>query len=114
MLSLRPLPYAGSALEPNISGKTLEFHYGKHHVGYFNKLNELIVGKYDGDDLETIINKTCDKDAAVFNNAAQVFDQTAKNISYQPGTYTDRNATIYHSEIYQGFYLDFPPFRPPF
>jgi len=44
------------------------------------------------------------------NNAAQVFDQTAKNISYQPGTYTDRNATIYHSEIYQGFYLDFPPF----
>ena len=44
------------------------------------------------------------------NNAAQVFDQTAKNISYQTGTYTDKNATIYHSEIFQGLYLDFPPF----
>jgi Fe-Mn family superoxide dismutase len=32
--SLPQLPYALDALEPNISKKTLEFHYGKHHQAY--------------------------------------------------------------------------------
>ena len=76
MLSIKPLPYAGSALEPTISGKTLEFHYGKHHVGYLNKLNELIVGKYDDVSLEEIISASYQKDVPVFNNAAQVYNHT--------------------------------------
>ena len=29
--SLPKLPYATDALEPYISEKTFEFHYGKHH-----------------------------------------------------------------------------------
>ena len=29
--TLAPLPWDESALEPVISGKTISFHYGKHH-----------------------------------------------------------------------------------
>jgi len=76
LIKINPLPYAGSALEPTISGRTLEFHYGKHHVGYLNKLNELIVGKYDDQSLEEIISTSYQKDVPVFNNAAQVYNHT--------------------------------------
>jgi len=34
MFNLLPLPFAQSALEPYISAKTIEFHYGKHHQAY--------------------------------------------------------------------------------
>ena len=36
-----PLPYAEDALAPQISARTVGLHYGKHHKGYFDKLNEL-------------------------------------------------------------------------
>jgi Fe-Mn family superoxide dismutase len=42
--NLSPLPYALSALEPAISTRTMEFHYGKHHAGYVDKLNKLVQG----------------------------------------------------------------------
>ena len=38
---LPALPYAQDALEPHISAETLEFHYGKHHKTYVDKLNGL-------------------------------------------------------------------------
>ena len=38
------LPYAMDALEPYISKKTLEFHYGKHHQAYVTNLNNAIAG----------------------------------------------------------------------
>jgi Fe-Mn family superoxide dismutase len=37
-----PLPFKKEDLEPYISAKTIEFHYGKHHAGYVNKTNQLI------------------------------------------------------------------------
>jgi superoxide dismutase, Fe-Mn family len=43
-LSLPPLPYADSALEPVISAKTLSFHHGKHHRTYVENTNKLIAG----------------------------------------------------------------------
>ena len=43
--SLPKLPYAHDALEPYISKKTLEFHYGKHHQAYVNNLNKAMAGK---------------------------------------------------------------------
>jgi Fe-Mn family superoxide dismutase len=76
MLGIKPLPYSGSSLEPTISGRTLEFHYGKHHVGYLNKLNELIAGRYDDASLEEIISASYQKDIPIFNNAAQVYNHT--------------------------------------
>jgi len=74
---LAPLPYADSALEPYISQRTLTFHYGKHHQGYVNKLNELIKGTlFERKSLEQIIHETVGKPemAAIFNNAAQVWN----------------------------------------
>ena len=39
--TLKPLPYPINGLEPVISQKLMEFHYGKHHQTYVNNLNGL-------------------------------------------------------------------------
>lgn len=71
---LPKLPYANNALEPVISEKTIEFHYGKHHQAYVNNLNNLIIGtKFENADLETIVKES---DGGIFNNAAQVWNHT--------------------------------------
>jgi Fe-Mn family superoxide dismutase len=80
--SLPQLPYALDALEPNISKKTLEFHYGKHHQAYVNKLNNLVPGtKFENADLETIIKEA---DGGIFNNGAQVWNHTFYFSSFSP------------------------------
>ena len=71
---LPPLPYDKNALEPNISAETLEYHYGKHHQAYVNKLNELVPGtEFEGKSLEEIIKTS---QGGIFNNAAQVWNHT--------------------------------------
>ncbi len=72
------LPYATDALEPNVSARTLEFHHGKHHKAYVDKLNAAITGTaYDGQPLEAIIAAAHEAaDAGVFNNAAQAWNHT--------------------------------------
>ena len=63
-----------NALEPHISQKTLEFHYGKHHNGYVNNLNKLIAGTpFEGKSLEEIVKTS---QGGMFNNAAQVWNHT--------------------------------------
>ena len=72
--SLPELPYPMDALEPYISQKTLEFHYGKHHQAYVNNLNNLIPGTaFENAELEEIIQKS---DGGIFNNAAQIWNHT--------------------------------------
>jgi Fe-Mn family superoxide dismutase len=78
-LLLPPLPYAENALEPIISAKTLSFHYGKHHKAYVDNLNKLIIGTdYSDLSLEGIIKDTVGRPekAAIFNNAAQIWNHT--------------------------------------
>ena len=71
---LPSLPYALNALEPHISEETLQYHYGKHHQGYVNKLNELIANtEFAGLKLEEIISQAT---GPIFNNAAQVWNHT--------------------------------------
>lgn len=71
---LPKLPYALNALEPYISKETLEYHYGKHHQAYVNKLNTLIPNtEFEGKSLEEIIKKSS---GGIFNNAAQVWNHT--------------------------------------
>eukprot|EP01041_Mallomonas_annulata_P019008 gene19008-38174_t len=41
---LPPLPYAEDVLVPTISARTVGLHYGKHHKGYYDKLNLLTAG----------------------------------------------------------------------
>lgn len=72
--TLPELPYPHDALEPVISEKTIEYHYGKHHQAYVNNLNNLIPGtEFEHADLEEIIRKS---DGGIFNNAAQVWNHT--------------------------------------
>lgn len=74
---LAPLPYSDTALQPVISSNTLSFHYGKHHKTYVDNLNNLLANSdLAGQSLEQIIKATAGKadKAAVFNNAAQVWN----------------------------------------
>ena len=77
-IELPDLPYAADALEPHISARTFEFHHGKHHKAYVDKLNAAIPGTaYESQSLEEIIeaaHKASDK--GVFNNAAQAWNHT--------------------------------------
>ena len=78
-ITLPELPYPKNALEPYISERTLEFHYGKHHNAYVTKLDGLIAGSdLESEDLETIVKRTAG-DASrilIFNNAAQVWNHS--------------------------------------
>ena len=72
--NLPPLPFKMDALEPFISKKTLEFHYGKHHQAYVNNLNKLTPGtEFENASLEDIIKKGS---GGIFNNGAQVWNHT--------------------------------------
>lgn len=73
-IELPALPYAKDALAPHISEETLEFHYGKHHKTYVDKLNAALPGsEFEGKSLEDIIKTSS---GGVFNNAAQIWNHT--------------------------------------
>jgi len=73
-VELPALPYALNALEPYFSKETLEYHYGKHHKAYVDKLNSLIKDtNLDHKPLEDIIKNS---EGAIFNNAAQIYNHT--------------------------------------
>jgi len=76
--TLPDLPYARDALAPHISGETLDFHHGKHHKAYVDKANDLVKGTdLESADLETAIRAAWkDKNTALFNNAAQIWNHT--------------------------------------
>ena len=72
---LPDLPYPANALEPHISAETLEFHHGKHHATYVNKLNGLIPGtEFENMGIADIVKKA--PAGGIFNNAAQVWNHT--------------------------------------
>lgn len=71
---LPKLPYAIDALEPFISKRTIEFHYGKHHQAYVNNLNNLIPGtEFENASLDDIVMRSS---GGIFNNGAQVWNHT--------------------------------------
>lgn len=78
MHELPKLPYSLDALEPHISRETLDYHYGKHHRAYVNKLNELIRNTdLEHLPLEAIIRATApltERPSPIFNNAAQAWN----------------------------------------
>jgi len=82
-----PLPYAQNALEPVISARTLEFHYGKHHAAYVANANKLLAGTgLEGKPLAEIV-KVAAKPGqeALFNNAAQAWNHEFYWKSLKPG-----------------------------
>ena len=77
MFDLPALPYEMTALEPYISAKTMEFHYGKHHKAYVDNLNKLVKGtEFENMPLERVVKETYNKPefAPIFNNAAQAWN----------------------------------------
>ena len=73
-IELPALPFERTALEPHISGETIDYHYGKHHKAYVDNLNKQIEGtEFAEMPLEQIIRKS---QGGMFNNAAQVWNHT--------------------------------------
>ena len=73
-IELPALPYDRTALEPTISGETIDYHYGKHHKAYVDNLNKMIEGtEFASLSLEEIIKKS---QGGMFNNAAQIWNHT--------------------------------------
>jgi Fe-Mn family superoxide dismutase len=71
-IALPELPYARNALEPHMSRETLDYHYGKHHKGYVDKLNSMISGtEFEGASLEELVAQSA---GTLFDNAAQVWN----------------------------------------
>jgi superoxide dismutase, Fe-Mn family len=84
---LTELPYDLDALEPHVSARTLEFHYGKHHKGYVDKLNQNAAGThYEDMALEEVIEESHkNNDTPVYNNASQAWNHTFFWDSMRPG-----------------------------
>jgi Fe-Mn family superoxide dismutase len=75
---LPPLPFDKSALEPHMSAETFDYHHGKHHKAYVDRVNGWIDEKgLAGLSLVEVINKANRSgDKGLFNNAAQVWNHT--------------------------------------
>ena len=76
MFKLPELPYAETALEPHMSRDTLATHHGKHHAGYIKKTNAALAERSDAPRvMEEVVRLAAqEKNAALFNNAAQAWN----------------------------------------
>lgn len=80
-------PYKLDALEPYMSQKTLELHWGKHHREYVDSLNkQLAKSPLYGHTMEELIKVTYNNGNPLpeFNNAAQVWNHDFFWESMQP------------------------------
>lgn len=72
---LPTLPWGKGDLAPHISEQTVDFHYGKHHQAYVNKLNELVQdpknAHWKSKSLEDIM---AGAKGPIFNQAAQIWN----------------------------------------
>lgn len=74
---LPKLPYAYDALEPHIDARTMEIHYGKHHQGYTNNLNNAIQGTdAAGKSIEEILKNIDKYSSAVRNNGGGFYNHS--------------------------------------
>jgi Fe-Mn family superoxide dismutase len=76
--ALPDLPFAKDALAPHMSTETLDFHHGKHHKAYVDKVNGWIDEKgLAGKSLVEVIKLAKEKgDKGLFNNAGQIWNHT--------------------------------------
>lgn len=82
LYTLPALPYAADALEPTISQRTVDFHYGKHEKTYIENLNKLIANtEYEDMELEDIIRSA---EGPLFNNASQAWNHIFYFFTFAP------------------------------
>ena len=76
--ALPDLPYSKDALGEFMSAETLDYHHGKHHKAYVDKVNGWIDEKgLAGASLTEVIKRAKDAgDKGLFNNAAQVWNHS--------------------------------------
>ena len=76
--TLPDLPYAKTALEPHMSAETFDYHHGKHHKAYVDKVNGWIEekGLANFSLVETVEKAKADGDKGLFNNAAQIWNHS--------------------------------------
>ncbi len=77
MFAMTPLPYDMSALEPYMSARTLEFHYGRHYKTYVDTLNKLAKGtRFENMSLPDVVRESYGHEEyqTLFNNAGQVWN----------------------------------------
>ncbi len=71
------LPYGYDALEPFIDKQTMEIHYSKHHQGYVDKLNKILMEKNMGNVTLTGLLKEISKyETPIRNNAGGHYNHT--------------------------------------
>ncbi|MEO6114413.1 MAG: superoxide dismutase [Sphingomicrobium sp.] len=76
--TLPELPFATDALAPHMSAETLDFHHGKHHQAYVDKVNAMLsdAGLEDASLVEVIEAAKDKRDKPLFNNAAQIWNHS--------------------------------------
>lgn len=81
------LPFNKNDFKPHFSSETFDYHHEKHHNAYVTNLNKLLENNQDmhNEDLETIIKTSKNSNAAIFNNAAQVWNHSFFWYSIKPG-----------------------------
>jgi len=74
--ALPPLPFDKAALEPILSAESFDYHHGKHHKAYVDKVNGWIDEKgVDGKSLVEVIRFAKDSgDKPLANNAGQIWN----------------------------------------
>ncbi|MDR1983624.1 MAG: superoxide dismutase [Prevotellaceae bacterium] len=94
IFELPVLNFEKDALEPHISARTIEFHYGKQFRLHINNLNALIDGmRITSVDLTTLIKESVDCSGVLFCNAAQVWNHRFyfEQLSPKPKTMPEGN-----------------------
>jgi len=72
---MKGLNYGYNDLEPYMDGQTVETHYGKHHLGYCNKLNDAVKGTpLETMSIEEILKGIDLKNSALRNNAGGYYN----------------------------------------
>ncbi|MDB5721510.1 MAG: superoxide dismutase [Alphaproteobacteria bacterium] len=74
--TLPELPFAREALGDLMSAETLDFHHGKHHKAYVDKVNAMLGEKgLEGASLSAVIRAGKERgDKGLFNNSGQIWN----------------------------------------
>src|SRR3954465_13210411 len=74
--TLPDLPFDRQALGDLMSAETLDFHHGKHHKAYVDKVNGMVGEKgIEGASLSQAIRTARERgDKGLFNNSAQIWN----------------------------------------
>lgn len=100
-IELPKLPYSMNALAPLISAETLEFHYGRHHRTYIEKLNRLTIGTaFAKASLEEMIQRA---DGDVFNNASQAWNHSFYWNCLSPPGSSEQISVAMNDQVKQDF-----------